>query len=172
MTDLAVTAMGPDRPGIIAALAEVLHDQDANIADAMMTALSGHVAIVLQVSSPRSPEDLEAALESGVTGLGLSIGVGPATVDGPPPPATHLLSVYGADKPGLLAVVTRALADGDATVVDLTSQRLDDEDPPTYAMSIELVAPDDDGGLEAALATACERLGVDHQLRLITPEHD
>ncbi len=172
MTDLVVTAMGPDRPGIIAALAEVLHGHDANIADATMTALSGHVAIVLQVSSPRSPADLEAALEAAVAGLGLSIGVGPATIVGPPPPATHLLSVYGADQPGLLAAVTRALADGGATVVDLTSQLLDDEGPPTYAMSIELVAPDDDGGLEAALAAACDRLGVDHQLRLIMPEHD
>lgn len=170
MTDLAVTAMGPDRPGIIAALAEVLHGHDANIADAAMTLLSGHVAIVLQVASTQSAEDLAAALEAGVSGLDLSIGVGPAPVDGMPPLATHLLSVYGADQPGLLATVSRVLADGGATVVDLTSQLLDEEGPPTWAMSVELVAPDDDGDLETALAAACERLGIDHQLRLITPE--
>lgn len=172
MTHLAVTAMGPDRPGIIAALAEVLHDHEANIADATMTALSGHVAIVLQVATARPADDLAAALRAAVEGVGVTIGVGSATEEGPPPPATHLLSVYGTDQPGLLAAVTRALADGGASIIDLTSQVVGDDGPPTYAMSIELVGPDDDTELAAALDAACGRIGVEHRLRTVAHDSD
>lgn len=171
MTDVAVTAMGPDRPGLIAALAEVVHDRGANVEEATMTALSGHVAIVLQVDTDE-PDGLGDALRGATADLDLTVTVRPATVDGPPPPPTHLLSVYGADQPGLLAGVTRVLADADATVVDLTSRLLDDDDPPTWAMSAELVADVDDDALVNHLDEACTGLGVEHQLRRIDATSD
>lgn len=167
MTDVAVTAMGPDRPGLIAVLAEVVRDQGANVEDATMTALSGHVAIVLQVDTDDDPDDLATALDDATRDLDLAVTVRPATSDGPPPPPTHLLSVYGTDRRGLLAGVMRVLADADASVVDLTSRLLDDEDPPTWAVSIELVASGEDAALADHLIETCDRLDVDHQLRRI-----
>jgi glycine cleavage system transcriptional repressor len=170
VVDLAVTAMGPDRPGLVAALAEVVRDHGANVGDVAMTALSGHVAIVLQVRTDRDVADLADALGRATGDLDLAVTVRPATDDGPPPPPTHLLSVYGEDHPGLLAGVTRVLADAGATIVDLTSRLLDDDDPPTWAVSIELVADREDADLAQRLIAACDDLQVEHQLRRIDGE--
>lgn len=170
MTDLAVTAMGADQPGIIAALAEVLRDHDANIGEVAMTSLSGHLAVVLQVTTELTPADLRSALLDGTTDLALAIGVGPATSDRPTPTVTHVLSVYGTDQPGLLARVARAVADVDADVVDLRSSVLDPADPTeaaTWAMSVELAASAPGELLATALDDVCGRLEVDHRLHRV-----
>lgn len=172
MSDFAVTAMGPDRAGLIATLAEVVHERGANVHDATMTALSGHVAIVLQVATDEPPSDLGDALRAVTADLDLTIGIRPVIATTPPPPPSHLLSVYGTDRPGLLARITRVLADADASVVDLTSRLLDDDVPPTWAMSIEVLADNDDAALAQHLIDACNELDVDHQFRRIDADTD
>ncbi|MBY5161220.1 glycine cleavage system protein R [Salsipaludibacter albus] len=164
MADVAVTALGTDRPGIVAAIAEVLRDHGSNVSEATMTTLAGHVAVVFQVRTPDTPEALQADLDTATAPLGISVSVAPASGRGPTPPATHLLSVYGPDQPGLLAEVTRAVADSGATIIGFDSQVLADEEPSTWAMSAEVVAPREPGRLGGDLDDACERLGLDHGL--------
>lgn len=169
MPELAVTAIGTDRPGIVAAVAGVLRDRGGNVEDSAMTILGGHFAIVLLVASPDRPEDLRQALVEATEGFGLTIHVSPAAggVEGLAP--THLLSVYGSDKPGILAAVTRALADLGANITDLETRLLSAEQDPVYAMVVELVAPDG-VDIEAAITAACDEIGVDHTLRAIEAE--
>lgn len=164
MADVAVTALGTDRPGIVAAIAEVLRDHGSNVSEATMTTLAGHVAVVFQVRTPDTPEALQADLDTATAPLGISISVAPASGRGPTPHATHLLSVYGPDQPGLLAEVTRAVADSGATIIGFESQVLADEEPSTWALSAEVVAPREPDRLGGDLADACERLGLDHGL--------
>ena len=99
----------------------------------------------------------------------LDVSVTRADAGGEHTEATHLLSVYGADRPGIVAGVTRALADVDANIIDLETQVIGDRDEPVYAMLIELEA-DDDAQVATAASAACETLGVDHTLRRIDAE--
>lgn len=169
MSQFAVTAVGVDRSGIVAAVARVLHDRGGNLEESAMTILGGHFAVVLLVDSPDAPQELRAALADATVDFGLEISVTPVAGERSTAQATHLLSVYGADKPGIVAAVTAALADEGANITDLETQVIGTGEDAVYAMVIELVA-DDDAGLERALTDACDALGVDHTLRSIEAE--
>ena len=165
MAELAVTAMGPDRTGIVAAVADVLHRRGGNVLDSAMTILAGRFSLALLVDTDVDADELRAALEEATAGMGLVLTVdepgGAATHDGP----THLLSVYGSDQPGILAGVTRALADVGANVTDL-STRLLGGGTPVYAMVVELTTDDEDA-LREALEAVADRLTVDWTLRTV-----
>lgn len=170
MRQLAVTAVGADRPGIVAAVAEVLAERGGNVEDSAMTILGGRFAIMLLVATDDSPGDLEAALGDATADMGLMIAVGPVAGGGRGEAATHVLSVYGSDRPGIIAGVTRTLADGGANITDLETRLLGGEHP-VYAMVIELSLPDGGvAGLAAALQRTCTDLGVDHTLRPLETE--
>jgi glycine cleavage system transcriptional repressor len=166
--EFAVTAVGPDRPGIVAAVAAALHERGGNIEDSAMTILGGHFAIVLLVAATGSADELRDALRTATADLGLTISVSAAGAERRPAEPTHLLSVYGADKPGIVAAVTAELADQGANITDLETQVIG-EDEPVYAMVIELVATEADD-LEGGLRRVCDELGVDHTLRAIEAE--
>jgi glycine cleavage system transcriptional repressor len=167
--ELAVTAIGADRPGIVAAVTRVLQERGGNLEDSAMTILGGHFAIVLLVATEEDEDTLRSALAEATDELGLTVSVSRADSRRKPVDATHLLSVYGTDRPGIVAGVTGALADAGANITDLETQVIGSGDDAVYAMVIELVAPED-GGLEERIATACEDLGVDHTLRTIEAE--
>ena len=50
MRHFAVSAIGRDRPGIVAAVSKVLLDHEGNIEDSQMTILRGHFTMTLIVS--------------------------------------------------------------------------------------------------------------------------
>jgi glycine cleavage system transcriptional repressor len=166
---LAVTAIGADRPGIVATVSRVLHERGGNLHDSAMTILGGHFAIVLLVATEDNPDELRDALTTATRDLDLTISVSHADGSRDQTDPTHLLSVYGADRPGIVAGVTAVLADLGANVTDLETQVIGAEDEPVYAMVIELVA-DDEVTLAARLAEVCSELGVDHRLRTIEAE--
>ncbi len=169
MHELAVTAIGTDRPGIVAAVTSVLHQRGGNLEDSAMTILGGQFAIVLLVDTDDDPEELRRALQDATGELGLTVSVCRTEGADRGAEATHLLSVYGADKPGIVAGVTRALAEVGANVIDLETQVIGDSEQPVYAMVIEL-ATDDAEATADAVAAACAPLGVDHTLRTIDAE--
>jgi len=167
--ELAVTAIGADRPGIVAAVARVLHERGGNLEDSAMTILGGHFAIVLLVRSEDQPPTLQAALEAATEHLGLTVHVTPAGDRTSSLAATHLLSVYGTDKPGIVAGVTSAIAEVGASIVDLGTQVIGEGADAVYAMVIE-VQSDDEAALEAAVGAACDQLEVDHSIRTLDTE--
>ena len=172
MTALAVTAIGADRPGIVATVSRVLHERGGNVEDSAMTILGGHFAVVLLVDGEDDAPTLQAALDEATGDLGLTVHVTATTEGAETPAPTHLLSVYGPDRTGIMAGVAEALADAGANITDLETRLLGaDGDDPVYAMVVELVAPADDGEtLASTVASACEVLGVDHTLRTIDAE--
>lgn len=170
MPELAVTAIGVDQPGIVATVARVLRDRGGNVEDSAMTILGGHFAVVLLVRGPDEADDLQAALDEVAGRMGLTVHVTAAGAGRASPDPTHLLSVYGPDRTGIMAGVADALAGVGANITDLETRLLggDGEDP-VYAMVVELVAPED-GDVAGAVAEVCTDLGVDHTLRTIEAE--
>ena len=155
MATLAVSAVGLDRPGIIAGVAGRLAAHGANITDSRMAILRGHFAITLIVEGAERAE-----LDADLAQLGLeaySVAEVAEAAANPRSEPTAVVSVHGADHPGIVAAVTRVLADAGVNVCDLQTRltaRL-------YVMLIDVAVPP---GL--ALAE------LDRRLQAIAAEQD
>jgi glycine cleavage system transcriptional repressor len=139
---LAVTALGADRPGIIARVTGVLLEHGGNLADSTMTILGGQFAIVLLVDTDAEAAALETDLAAATADLGLVVAVRPVGPGAASAAPTHMLSVYGADRPGIVHAVATALAERSVNVTDLTTRVLEG-DQPVYAMVLEISLPED-----------------------------
>jgi glycine cleavage system transcriptional repressor len=163
----ALSAVGADRPGIIAAIAERLVAHGANVTDSHMGILRGSFAMTLVIEGSLDEDALRADLDADAERLQLDalllreVHGGHAGLD----VATHVVSVYGADHPGILAAVTGALAAAGANVCDLRTRLV--ESDAVYVMVVDVAVPEraDPAALEAALAAVGEREGVDVTLR-------
>jgi glycine cleavage system transcriptional repressor len=166
MGSYALAAIGRDRPGIVAAVAKVLYEQGCNVEDASMTLLRGNFAIQLVLAAPEEVgrEELEAALGAVATELGLQMSVRKVEDTADVPHPSHILTVYGADRPGILYRVTEALAAARINITDLNS-RLVGATTPVYAVMLELAVPD--GADTSTIASLAGELGVDVTLRVL-----
>lgn len=163
MSELAVTVIGRDRPGIVADVAEILSGLRANLTDSTMTRLRGQFAMTLVCTSPAGPGEVEGALAPLVEG-GLLATVRPVQPDDTTAAggAPYLLTVHGADRLGIVAAVTRVLADAGGNITDLTT-RLSGE---LYLLVAEVDLPTDAvDAVTARLADVASGLGVGVTLR-------
>jgi glycine cleavage system transcriptional repressor len=122
--ELAITVIGHDRPGIIADVAEVLAGLGMNLTDSTMTRLRGHFAMTLVCAGTHEVDDVEAALAA-LTGDGTLLAVVRRVSADSEPAATgghFVVSVHGADRLGIVASVTRGLAEFGANITDLTTR--------------------------------------------------
>jgi glycine cleavage system transcriptional repressor len=125
MSQLIVTAVGPDRPGIVADLSKHVHDAGASLADSRMVNLRGHFALLALVDgSEAALTKLRAVLTEDAKALGLRIDVestdrAVTTELGRVP---YRLKTYSADQPGIVARVTEILRRHGANVEELSSR--------------------------------------------------
>jgi glycine cleavage system transcriptional repressor len=161
MSQLAVTVIGPDRPGIIADVTEALAQTGVNLEDSTMTLLRGHFAMMIVCSGPY--DEVEEALEPLRGELVITVRqMGPehahAAIGAP-----YILSVHGADRPGIVAAVTRMIASVGGTITDLTTRLVG----ALYVLTaeVELPASAELGMLQRALEITAEELGVGVTLR-------
>jgi glycine cleavage system transcriptional repressor len=163
MKHLALSAIGVDRPGIVAAVTGVLVDRGCNLEDTSMSILRGHFAMTLVISAPDATvaSDLESAVTAATTALELVVVVRPLDeeVHRSPTGEEWTVSVYGADQPGIVHRVSTLLAGLGVNITDLTTRVIGSDDRPVYAMFIDAVAP---AGtvLDEALAALADELGV------------
>ena len=162
---LAVSAIGADRPGIVAAVTGALAEVGGNLEDTSMTILRGHFAMTLVVASDRGAEQVEEALAPVAAELGLlaSVREVPAGADAGPPGEPHLLTLHGADRPWIVARVSALVAASGGNVTDLVTRLAG----PLYVLTMELDLPAevDPSLLAAQLAELAADLGVEASLR-------
>lgn len=170
MSSIAITVIGNDQPGIVAAVTRALFDVGCNLEDISSTILRGHFSMTMISRCPDGIEtsSVEERLSAVAGELDLVVTarvVEDAASEFEPP--THMVSVYGADKPGIVYRVTDALARLGVNITDLNSRLIGDEDDPVYALQIEVqAAPSCD--LDQVLPPLKEELGVDlsvHQIQ-------
>ena len=164
MREYVVTAVGADRPGIVAAITGALLELGGNLEETRAALLRGSFATVLAVAVPVDVgrDELRAALRPVALELGLGLWVGEAAPRSEAPPLDRaVVSVYGADHPGIVHAMATALAASDANIIDLSSRLVGD--PPIYVLGIEVELPPggDADALRAALAPVAERSGVE-----------
>ncbi len=169
-TSVAVTAIGRDRPGIAAAVAEALFDAGANLEDCSMSILAGEFAMILiaKLDDEAHLERLENRVRTASEPLGLTVSFRRLSAQesmrkgsrGRP----YTISVYGADRPGILAKITRLLAEAGVNVSDLdTHLAPGGGGAGIYTMLLEVDVPPgvDEKALEAELKRTGDALGVD-----------
>lgn len=163
---MVVTAVGPDRPGMVAALTGALAGLAANLEDTAMTRLAGQFAMMLVVDAgPMTADQVAAALEPPARALGMSVAVvaaagasGPGDA-GPPEPGRWQLSIHGADQPGIVHQVTTLLAGLGANVVDLRSRLVGGPEAPVYVVVLDFETTVAEGGLREQLGRPEATLG-------------
>lgn len=171
MATYALSAVGRDRPGIVAAVAEAIVVDGVNVEDSQMSILRGHFAMVLILAAPddvdaeRLRHDLQAVGERlELEGVSLTA-VSDESPGGQPEP-THTITVYGADHPGIVHAVAAALAAEQVNITGLTTRLVgEDEGNPLYVMLLEVVAERVDPA--AVLAPVSAAQGVEVSVRAI-----
>ncbi len=169
-----LSAVGRDRPGLVADLAQLVYDSEANLEDSRMTILGNEFAAILLCSG--SAEDLGRHLEDGARRLEwenrLTIFIRPLEGEQRPPvPAsgTRLYRIHaeGEDRAGIVSGLCRVLADRGINIADLQSRTLPSPSGSSiYRMTILSEVPDrlDMGELEKSLDETGQRIGVDVRL--------
>jgi glycine cleavage system transcriptional repressor len=161
MSQLAVTVIGPDRPGIIADVTGAMAGVGVNLEDSTMTLLRGHFAMMLVCTGPA--DGVQEALEPLSGELVITVReVAPEQAHAPVG-APYILSVHGADRPGIVSAITRVVAAVGGNVTDL-STRLSGT---LYVLTaeVELPASANLGILQTALEVTADELGVGVTLR-------
>ncbi len=159
-----VTVVGADRPGIVARLTRLLFEGGCNLGEASMTRLGGNFTIMLMVRGVDDETRLTALLTPLTRELGLRVHVD--AIEGRL--HRHIepnvqVAVHGADRPGIVAEVTAALAAAGCNILDLNSDVGGTEQAPLYVMIIDGHAPQGAAALEAPLA-AVRRKGIEVRL--------
>ena len=169
-TVVVITAVGRDGPGIVAALAHVVYDLGGNLDDATMTRLHGAFAAMVAARLPagKSEENAREALEALAAERGLTVTVQTVSDAYSETAPDTLLTVYGADKPGIVYQVTSALAGRGVNITDMDTRLTGTTEAPVYVMLLELVAGDLD--LAGEMAALKASLGVDMTMQALTPE--
>ena len=157
---VVITAVGRDRPGTVAALARAVFDLGGNLDDAIMTRLHGAFTTMVAARLPegRDEHDARRALAPVAQTLGLTVTVQTLSGDADEAPADLLLTVYGADQPGIVYRVTERLAARHVNITDMDTRLTGTAQSPVYVMQLEVAS----GGVDLAddLAALRQELGV------------
>lgn len=172
----AMSAIGRDRPGIVADLAELIYECDCNLEDSSMTILGSEFAVLLLLTG--EGPDVEARLsaackrvewEKRLTVFFRPLEAPPPGYGATPPRRHFTLQATGVDKAGIVASVARCLADRGINITQMETQVRPEPLSGTamYSMQIRMAAPPDvdEAGLRSALDAIAGRLHVDITLR-------
>ena len=169
-----LSAIGRDRPGLVADLARLVLESEANLEDSRMTILGSEFAVILLCSSTEA--DIGDRLAVGVKRLerdhGLTILLrhmdeGPRPAVPAPGMQLYRLEAAGEDRAGIVASLCGVLAERRVNIVDLaTRSRPGPGGSPHYEMTLSVEIPDDVPvrALREALEDEADRLVVDVSL--------
>ena len=148
-----LTLVGEDQPGIVAQVTETLFNGGCTLGETSMIRLGGNFTIMMMVSDGN--RSMQKLIEPVAQKLQLRFHLDP--IHG----ALHQhrvpnfqVRVVGADRAGIVARVTGALAASGFNILELESDVVGSNDQPVYIMTIQGYAEATLESLEAVLATA------------------
>jgi glycine cleavage system regulatory protein len=120
-TTLVMTVIGPDRTGLVEAVAKVVAEHGGNWLESRMCRLGGEFAGIVRVTVPKAQQPaLEAALGK-LAGLTIVVrGDGP--IKSAAPAVLVALEVVGQDRPGIVREITGALSAQGINVEELATE--------------------------------------------------
>ncbi len=156
-----LTMIGEDKPGIVAAVTQSLFDLGLNLGETSMLRLGGNFSIMMMVSGIEQEDSVRTQLKTVIEAQGMCLHIDPihAHLHQHVPPNIQV-TVTGADRAGIVAQVTAALAEVGFNILDLESDVAGTSDEPVYIMQIAGVADVSVESVETAL-DPMRRDGVD-----------
>ncbi len=149
MQELVITAVGPDRPGLVGRLTAPLYDAAVNVADSRMVNLRGQFAVILLAEVPdKSVESVQEKMLLLAEELGLTITFRghevkeeerwPTTVGVP-----YRLRTYAMDQPGIVHRITDLLQKHGINVEELAtrSSPRPETGAPLFNMDVLMTVP-------------------------------
>ncbi|HEX8912817.1 MAG TPA: ACT domain-containing protein [Humisphaera sp.] len=170
MAQWIVTAVGPDRPGIVGELTGHLHAGGANLLDSRMVNLRGQFAVVLLLEAEEAAgTKLAADLPAAAGRMGLTAtAVRQSPAAKPAGGVPFRLRTYSSDQPGIVHRVTDLLRGHAVNIEELQTRQ--ETAPfagtPLFTMDLRLTVP---AGvpvrkLRADLEALCDALNCDVDL--------
>ncbi len=165
-----LTFVGKDRTGIVANVTRALFEGKCNLGEASMARLGGNFTIMLMVRSPGSLEELESMMTPVAEKEGLRVHVD--AIEGElhhhEEPDVRI-SVYGADRAGIVADVTGALAEAGLNILSLETDVGGAPADPIYIIYLDGIATLGIEKLDQALKTLRKEKNLDASLTSIEP---
>ncbi|MBL1277220.1 MAG: amino acid-binding protein [Ectothiorhodospiraceae bacterium] len=162
-----LTLVGKDRTGIVAHVTQALFDGGCNLGETSMMRLGSSFTVMMMVQHDGTTKSLRDLLQTETESLELHLHID--HVEG----GLHQhhqpdvrISVYGADRAGIVAQVTEVLSGAGLDILDLSSDVGGTEENPIYIMHIEGQATSGIEVLQSALDIV-KKAGVDAHLTAI-----
>ncbi len=172
MQHFALTIIGRDRPGIVSQVTEILFQGGFNIADSSCSILGGQFSMILIISNPAiSTKEEFSDTFSPLEESNLSVYIRTLKPGGEIRSELEgelcMISVYGADKPGIVYQVAKELGDRSINITDLNTKLVGDQQKPVYVMMLEAMLPEDTEieEVESWMEDLKQRLQVDISVR-------
>jgi glycine cleavage system transcriptional repressor len=164
---LAVAVVGPDRPGLVAAITEVVLAHAGSLHDVTVTARHGQALINLVADVPLTAARLQEQVERVASGAGQLVSVRPLDPASlvAPSRVPYLVAVHGADRPGIVHGLAALLAEYEITIRDLSARLAG----ALAVLVVEMEIPEDVDldGFEALLGRWAVGQGVEAYLRAV-----
>jgi glycine cleavage system transcriptional repressor len=162
-----LTLVGKDRPGIVAHVSAALFDGGCNLGEASMIRLGGNFTIMMMVQFDGTTKGLDDLMEPVADSMGLHRHIDRIDAE----LHHHLepdvrITVYGADRSGIVARITGALAEAGLHILDMDTTVAGTEEKPIYIMQIEGHAAEGVEALQSALDIVVQD-GIEAQLEPI-----
>ncbi|MBQ0820646.1 amino acid-binding protein [Microvirga sp. HBU67558] len=141
-----VSVLGPDRVGLVAAIAEHLFDVGVNLRDTTFAALGSGAEFVAICELPGAltAGEIEAGLKRLAELEGAEIRAVPYAFDPSPGPAgsiTHRIAISGGDQLGLVARLSEVFTQYEANIVRLEARKLPESEGGLYVTRFAVSIP-------------------------------
>jgi glycine cleavage system transcriptional repressor len=166
-----LSAIGRDRPGLVAELASLVLECNANLEDSRMTILGSDFAVILLCSSSDADAGDRLAIgakrlerEHGLTILLRHLEGGPRSAVPAPSHRLYRVEAAGEDRAGIVAGICRVLAERGINIVELASHsRPGPGGSPHFELGVRVEVPEsaDVRALREALEEQADRLVID-----------
>ena len=165
-----VSVLGPDRVGLVAAIADHLFNAGVNLRDTTFAALGSGAEFVSLCELPAGTAagDIEAGLKQLPELEGAEIRAVPYAFDPSPGPAgsvTHRITISGGDQLGLVARLAEVFRQYDSNIVRLEARKLPDQEGGLYVTRFAVFIPQEQASLcVATVSNTAGALGLTCQV--------
>jgi glycine cleavage system transcriptional repressor len=121
---LVITAVGPDRKGLVGEFTGHVHKAGANLADSRMVNLRGRFALVVLIEgTEQALRDVRSSLDASASAVGLTLLFAEQQAVPAPAPGIHFrLKTYSMDQPGIVHKVTSFLQEQGINIEELETK--------------------------------------------------
>jgi glycine cleavage system transcriptional repressor len=163
---LSFSAIGKDQTGIVSSISKVLFELGCNIENSTMTLLSGQFAMILLIAYPKTSNiiKIKTKLKSVLNKMGLYSSLNEINDNSKhiKTYGDYVISVYGADKPGIVYNISKYLSDNRVNITDVQTTVVGAKEK-VYIMLLEIQLPKNFKieNLKSAMNDLSKKLTVD-----------